>query len=66
MKPLLSSQKFEKLLDDGSVVFTLEYTKPMEVIPFIQSWLPNIMILEPQDLKEKYLEKLQQTINNHK
>ena len=66
MKPFLSSQKFEKLLNDGSVVFTIEYTQPMEVMPFIQSWLPNIMILEPQDLKEKYLEKLSQTIKNHK
>ena len=66
MKPFLSSQKFEKLLNDGSVIFTVEYTQPMEVMPFIQSWLPNLTILEPQELKEKYLEKLNYTIMNHK
>jgi len=65
MKPFLSSQKFEKMLDDGSVVFTVEYTQPMEVLPFIQSWLPNIAILEPQELKEKYMKRLNQTITNH-
>jgi len=65
MKPFLSSQKFEKILDDGSVIFTVEYTQPMEVMPFIQSWLPNITILEPQELKEKYTERLRQTINKH-
>ncbi len=66
MKPFLSSQKFEKILDDGSVVFTVEYTQALEVMPFIQSWLPNISILEPKDLKEKYLKKLNYTIMNHK
>ena len=66
MKPFLSSQKFEKVLEDASVVFTVEYTQFMEILPFVQSWLPNITILEPRDLKEKYLEKLQNTIMQHK
>jgi len=66
MKPFLSSQKFIEIKDDGSVVFTIEYTQPMEIMPFIQSWLPNVMILEPQELKEAYLKRLQWTINNHK
>ena len=65
MKPFLSSQKFEKILDDGSVIFTLEYTQAIEIMPFIQSWLPNIIILEPQELKEQYMKRLNFTINNH-
>lgn len=65
MKPFLSSQKFEKMLDDGSVVFTVEYTQPMEVLPFIQGWLPNMTILEPEELKEQYMKKLNDTIINH-
>ena len=65
MKKFLSSQKFEQVLDDGSVVFTLEYTQPLEVLPFIQGWLPNMTILEPQELKEQYLKKLNATIINH-
>ncbi len=65
MKPFLSSQKFEKVIDDGSVIFTLEYTQPIEIMPFIQSWLPSITILEPQGLKEQYIKRLNDMINNH-
>ena len=65
MKPFLSSQKFEKLLDNGSVIFTLEYTQPIEILPFVQSWLPNLVILEPEELKVAYKKKLNYTINNH-
>jgi predicted DNA-binding transcriptional regulator YafY len=58
MKPFFSSQKFEKQLDDGSIIFTIEYTQTMEIMPFIQSWLPNISILEPAPLKEAYRQRL--------
>ena len=65
MKTFLSSQKFQKKLDDGSVIFTLEYTQELEILPFIQKWLPDLVILEPQELKEAYIKKLQQTIENN-
>lgn len=63
MKLFLSSQKFKEKLDDGSVIFTLEYTQHLEILPFIQKWLPDLIILEPQELKEAYVNKLQTTIN---
>ena len=66
MKKFMSTQKFEKKLDDGSVIFTVEYTQPIEILPFIQGWLPNLLILEPEGLKEQYLKRLTQTINNYK
>jgi len=59
MKPFFSSQKFEKVLEDGSVVFSVEYTQEMEILPFIQKWLPNLIILEPKSLKETYRDFLQ-------
>ena len=58
MKPFFSSQKFEKQLEDGSIIFTVEYTQIMEIMPFIQSWLPSISILEPDSLKEAYRQRL--------
>lgn len=58
MKKFLSSQKFKEKLDDGSIVFTLEYTQPLEILPFIQKWLPYLVILEPQELKEEYVHNL--------
>jgi len=58
MKKFLSSQKFKEKLDDGSIIFTLEYTQPLEILPLIQKWLPNLVILEPQELKEEYINNL--------
>ena len=63
MKPFLSSQKFKEVLEDGSVIFTVEYTQDMEILPFIQKWLPNLIILEPKSLKETYRDFLQIMIN---
>ena len=65
MKPILSSQKFVEKLEDGSIIFTLEYTQSMEILPLIQSWMPNLIILEPEELKEQYIKKLQKTIKTH-
>ena len=58
MKKFLSSQKFKEKLDDGSIVFTLEYTQSLEILPLIQKWLPHLVILEPQELKEEYIYNL--------
>lgn len=63
MKKFLSSQKFKEKLDDGSIVFTLEYTHSLEILPFIQKWLPHLVILEPQELKEEYINNLNLTLS---
>jgi len=65
MKIFLISQKFLEKREDGSVIFTLEYTQELEILPFIQKWLPDLIILEPQELKDAYLEKLSLAIDNH-
>lgn len=64
MKTFLPSQKFEKEIEDGSVIFSLKYTQEMEILPFIQRWLPDLIILEPLELKESYLKKLRKTEEN--
>lgn len=58
MKKFLSSQKFKEKLDDDSIIFTLEYTHSLEILPFIQKWLPHLVILEPQELKDEYMDNL--------
>jgi len=65
MKKFLSSQRFKDRLDDGSIIFTLNYTEELEILPFIQKWLPDLIILEPRELKEAYIKKLQIAIENH-
>jgi predicted DNA-binding transcriptional regulator YafY/adenylate kinase family enzyme len=64
MKKFLPSQKFLRKEKDGSILFTLEYTQPLEILPFIQKWLPDLVILEPKSLQEEYKRKLQQAIFN--
>jgi len=64
MKIFLSSQKFQKKLEDGSVIFTLSYTQELEILPLIQKWMPDLIILEPQELKDAYIKKLLTTITN--
>lgn len=63
MKKFLSSQKFQKRLDDGSVVFTLEYTQPIEILPFIQKWLPDLIVLEPKELRDELKQKLKESLD---
>jgi len=65
MKKFLSTQKFVEEKTDGSILFTLEYTQELEILPFIQKWLPDLVILEPQELKEIYKKKLQTALKNY-
>jgi hypothetical protein len=66
MKKFFKSQKFVKITDDGGVIFTIKYTQELEILPFVQKWLPDLIILEPLELKEAYVKKLKKAINNSK
>ena len=58
MKKYLNSQTFIKEREDGSVEFSLEYTQPLEVLPFIKRWLPEITILSPNSLHKILTDEL--------
>jgi len=66
MKKFLSTQKFKEKLDDGSILFTLEYTQSLEILPFIQKWLPHLVILEPKELVDEYVNNLNQILTVQK
>ncbi len=63
MKIFLTTQQYLSKQDDGSIIFTVEFTQALEILPFIQTWMPNIIILEPLDLKNQYINKLKSAIN---
>ena len=65
MKPFFPSQEYIRTEEDGSVVFSIEYTQPLEVLPFIKQWQPDISILAPLKLKDQLVKELQQSLNNH-
>jgi len=54
MKKFLKSQKFLQENEDGSVLLSITYTQPMEVIPFIQKWMPYLVV-EDGEIKEKLI-----------
>ena len=65
MKRHLPSQKFIKELDNGEVIFSVEYTQELEVLPFIQKWLPDLTIESPKELQEALVKKLQNALKNY-
>ena len=65
MKKFLSTQKFLENDTDGNVLFTVDYTQSIEVLPFIESWMPYMIILEPKELKDEYIKRLNITLINH-
>jgi len=65
MKRFLPSQLFKEKLNDNSIIFTLKYTQALEILPFIQKWLPDLVILEPKELRDEYLKKLDLAFKVH-
>jgi len=67
IKPFLNSQRYLKTHEDGSVEFELSYTQPIEILPFIKQWQPDIKVLKPVSLidilKQDILQALQDYIS---
>ncbi len=62
MKKFLSSQMFKEELENGDIIFTLNYTQDLEILPLVQRWLPDIEVLSPESLKKAYIEKLKRAL----
>jgi predicted DNA-binding transcriptional regulator YafY len=63
MKKFFPSQNFIKENDDGTVEFSILYTQDMEILPFIKRWLPDIEIVEPQELRSSFYNDIQKALN---
>ncbi|MFC2073795.1 helix-turn-helix transcriptional regulator [Campylobacterota bacterium] len=65
MKPFFPSQKFVKNHEDGSVEFTVEYTQPLEILPFIKQWQPDLCIISPRKLVDELKSDLHKSLDNY-
>ena len=65
MKPFFRSQKFVKKYEDGSIEFSVEYTQPLEILPFVKQWSPDLKILEPTTLVKAYIKDLRKALEEH-
>jgi len=61
-KKHLPSQE-EKVLEDGKLLLTFYVTDHMEIFPMIKKWMPNLLLLEPIEWKEKLSEELAEYLN---
>ena len=65
MKPFFPSQKYVRTEEDGSIVMRIEYTQPLEILPFVKQWQPDITILSPDKLKEQLVEDMKKSLENY-
>ena len=65
MKPFFKSQEFLRKNDDGSVEFTIDYTQPLEILPFVKQWGPDLQILSPRALVDVYTADLEAALRLH-
>jgi hypothetical protein len=64
MKKFFHTQTLISENDDGGIDFSIRFTQPMEILPFIKQWLPDITIVSPENLKNAFKEDLQEALKN--
>ncbi len=57
--------EIEERLEDGSLIARLEVGAdaegfPIEILPWVQSWGPRVEVLEPENLRERWIEEARQ------
>jgi predicted DNA-binding transcriptional regulator YafY len=65
MKPFFPSQRYLGTLEDGSVKFTVEYTQPLEILPFVKRWAPDLKVEGPEELREAMARDLQEALAHY-
>ncbi len=64
MKPFFKSQQYISTEQNGSIKFSVDFTQPMEIKPFIKEWSPYISVLEPLELKQDIASDLKQLLKD--
>jgi len=61
MKKFFYTQKFIEENGNG-VIFEVKYTQHLEILPFIKKWIPNLVILSPDELKKELEEDIKKLL----
>lgn len=64
-RDFIESQRIEKENADGSLIVSFEVTHDEDIDNIIKSWLPHVVVLEPQRYREKFLKELEEYIGNY-
>jgi predicted DNA-binding transcriptional regulator YafY len=62
MKRFFPTQRFLEKTEENGVRFSVDYTQPMEILPFIRRWMPDLIIEAPQELVDVHKESLRKAI----
>jgi len=62
-KPINNTQRYIELDEDDNMIITLQATHENEIYPIVKYWLPNIKILEPQEMNDKVKRDIEEFIN---
>ncbi len=63
-KKYFKTQKFIKKQKDNSVIFTVDYSSDDEILTFIQSWMPNLIVQDPLSLRQENDKRINKYIAN--
>lgn len=50
-RPLISGQKVDKTLEDGSLIVSGPIAHPNQILPVVRYWLPHVRIISPEGLQ---------------
>jgi predicted DNA-binding transcriptional regulator YafY len=63
MKRFFPTQRFLEKTEENGVRFSVDYTQPMEILPFIRRWMPDLIIEAPQELVDAHKESLRKALD---
>lgn len=58
--------KSQKIINENPLQISIEYSQDLEILRFVKSWLPDIKILAPIQLKSAFCDNLQEALRLNK
>ena len=56
-------QEIQKIDNDGGLIISSFVKQPREIVPIIQYWLPHVLVMSPDSVKDALLRNLKQALN---
>ena len=57
--------KSQKIINENPLQISIKYSQELEILRFIKTWLPDIKILAPIELKESFKICLKEALNDY-
>jgi len=64
-RKLVSSQKLDKHLEDGSLLISCRVAHPAQILPTVRYWLPHVRIISPDGWQKELEEEMRAYLDGH-